>query len=385
MGRRSFLLSTGTLALSYLLSGCSSQDKPTLQIQLLKGSIPAQLADKFRATVEQQVQTKFSPTEQLKDLFAQLQSWSKAETAKPSDWHSWLPFNRFRAATLADLITIGDYWLAPAIQQGLIQPLDPSQLQQWQQLPERWQKLVTRNEKGQLDPQGKVWAAPYRWGSTVIVYNQDKFKSLGWTPTDWSDLWRPELKDRISLLNQPREVIGLTLKKLGESYNTKSLDISTLKEELRTLNQQVKLYSSNAYLEPLILGDTWVAVGWSTDALPVMQLHPQIAAVVPQSGTALWVDLWARPASNNSRDRDSLSAKWIDFCWQPQFAQQISLLSKGTSPIPVMLKPSDMQRPSRSLLFLDPQIFQRSEFLLPLSEATMQEYKSLWQFIVTSS
>lgn len=379
MDRRSFLLGTGTLALEYLLSGCSSQDKSILRIQLLKGSIPAQLVDRFHATVKQPVQLKFSPTEQLKDSLKQLQSWSKAD-AKPNDWLSRLnPLNKSQATTPADLVTLGDYWLELAIQQGLIQPLALSQLRQWQQLPSRWQKLVTRNDKGQLDSQGKVWAAPYRWGSTVIVYNQDKFKSLGWTPSDWGDLWRPELRDRISLLAQPREVIGLTLKKLGKSYNTESLDIPELKNELRALNQQVKFYS-DSYLEPLILGDTWLAVGWSTEVLPVMQLYQQIAAVIPQSGTALSADLWVRPA-RNSLDK-SLDAQWIDFCWQPQVAQQISLLSKGTSPIPVMLKPGDIQKRSRSLLNTDPQIFQRSEFLLPLSEATMQEYRSLWQAMI---
>ncbi len=99
--------------------------------------------------------------------------------------------------------------------------------------------------------------SPYRWGSTVIVYNRNKFQELGWMPKDWSDLWREEVRSRISLLNQPREVIGLVLKKLGKSYNTENLDqVPGLEKELRTLNQQVKFYSSNTYLEPLIIEST---------------------------------------------------------------------------------------------------------------------------------
>jgi len=61
-----------------------------------------------------------------------------------------------------------------------------------------------------------------------------------------------------------------------------------------------------------------------------MQRYQQIAAIIPQSGTALWADLWVRPADN--RSRTSLGEQWIDFCWQPQIAEQISLLSKATSP-----------------------------------------------------
>ena len=380
MERRSFLLGTGTLFLSQLLAGCNGQDRETLHIQLLKGSIPPQIVNEFRATLKQRAELKFAPVEQLKDLFTQLESWSRSQGAAdgvltlPS-----IPFIQSQATKVADLVTLGDYWLAAAIKQQLIQPLDPARLSQWLALPSRWQELVKRNDQGQLDAQGKVWAAPYRWGNTVIAYNRDKFKSLNWTPTDWSDLWREQLRDRISLPNQSREVIGLTLKKMGQSYNTTDINMPELKKQLGSLHQQVKFYSNDAYLQPLILGDTWLAVGWSTDVLPVMQRYQQIAAIIPQSGTALWADLWVRPFKESSTT--SLGEQWIDFCWQPTIAQQISLLSKATSPIPVTLKPDNIQERLRNLLPIDPQVLQRSEFLLPLSEATMQQYQSLWKLI----
>lgn len=381
MDRRSFLLGTGTLALSQVLAGCGSEAQATLRIQLLKGSIPAQVVNQFRSTLEQGAQAKFEPVEQLKDLFTQLQSWNKQQTAQADDWRSQLPLPLIKASPSAppDLVTLGDYWLAPAIEQGLIEPLSPAKLQHWSTLPRRWQELVRRNASGQLDAQGKVWAAPYRWGSTVIAYSRDKFKSLGWTPSDWSDLWREELRDRISLLNQPREVIGLTLKSLGKSYNTENLNqVPNLEKQLEALHQQVKFYSSDTYLQPLILGDTWLAVGWSTDVLPVMQRYHQIAAVVPQSGTALWADLWTRPVGGGSST--SFGEQWIDFCWQPQIAQQIAVLSRGSSPIDdVTLKQAFIQKRLRSVLLTDPQIFQRSEFLLPLPKEAMQQYQSLWQ------
>lgn len=47
MDRRSFLAGTGTLALSQLLTACSEQDKAKLRVQLLKGSIPAQVVNKL--------------------------------------------------------------------------------------------------------------------------------------------------------------------------------------------------------------------------------------------------------------------------------------------------------------------------------------------------
>ena len=384
MDRRSFLAGTGTLALSQLLAACGEQDRAKLRVQLLKGSIPAQVVNKFR-TLNQRADLQFSPVAQLKELFSQLESATKQPNKQADDRQLGLPlpFVTSQQAVQPDLVTLGDYWLVQAIEQKLIQPLDVAKLQQWLSLPSRWQELVKRNDQGQLDAGGKVWAAPYRWGNTVIVYNREKFESLGWIPSDWSDLWREELRDRISLLDQPREVIGLTLKKLGKSYNIKNINnIPDLEQQLRTLHQQVKFYSSDTYLQPLILGDTWLAVGWSTDLLPAIQRYQQIAAVIPQSGTALWADLWVRPSSEVSNT--SLGEQWIDFCWQPQIAEQISIQSKATSPIPLKLKSSDIQKPLQSLLLSEPEIFQRSEFLLPLTEATMQQYQSLWQKIRNS-
>lgn len=384
MDRRSFLAGTGTLALSQLLAACGGQDRAKLRVQLLKGSIPAQVVNKFR-TLNQRADLQFAPVEQLKELFSQLESGSKQPNKQADDRQLGLPvpFVTSKQVVKPDLLTLGDYWLAQAIEQKLIQPLDPAKLQQWLNLPNRWQELVKRNDQGQLDAGGKVWAAPYRWGNTVIVYNREKFEPLGWTPSDWSDLWREELRDRISLLDQPREVIGLTLKKLGKSYNTENINnVPDLEQQLRTLHQQVKLYSSDTYLQPLILGDTWLAVGWSTDVLPAIQRYQQIAAVIPQSGTAVWADLWVRPSGALSST--SLGEQWIDFCWQPQIAAQISVQSKATSPIPLKLKSSDIQKPLQSLLLSEPKIFQHSEFLLPLTEATMQQYQSLWQKIRNS-
>ncbi|MEG3991584.1 extracellular solute-binding protein [Microcoleus sp. S28C3] len=361
MKRRSLLLGAATLTLSQLAAGCDS--KPILKIRSLKNSIPAQLVSKFSRDVQPSPLLQVTQEPQLKELFALLQEWKQVPKSKNQ----------------ADLVMLGDYWLTLAIRQKLIQPIDPAKFANWAQLPERWQKLVRRNDDGQLDPKGKIWGAPYRWGSTVIAYRTDKFKSLGWTPTDWNDLWRSELRDRISLPDSAREVIGLTLKKLGKSYNTQQLDkVPNLKKELANLHQQVKLYSSDAYLQPLTLGDTWLAVGSSGDLLPLLQTEKDIALVIPVSGTALWTDLWVEPASGNPV---SLVEKWIDFCLQPRIAPQLSLLAKASSPIIVGMKPEDLPEAVRtnSVLLPDAKILAASEFLLPFGDAGISLYRSLWQ------
>ena len=389
MDRRAFLVSAGGLALAQLTSGCSNANSAALRVRLLKNSIPAQLVGEFRRSLKQPAVLKFDPEKQIEELFKNLQTWKQQAEKKDTPSPFPLPFIGQRTPAIADLVTLGDSWLETAIQQQLIQPLEIEQLQGWQQLPPRWQELVKRNTQGQLTPSGKIWGAPYRWGTTVIAYNRDKFKGRGWTPKDWSDLWRPELRDRISLLDQPREVIGLALKKLGSSYNTTNLSqISNLKEELLALHQQVKFYSSSHYLEPLILEDTYVAVGWSTDILPLRTSYPQIEAVVPQSGTALWTDNWVQPTSvtTNSdfaetEDRRALMKQWIDFCWQPKPVREISLYSNATSPMVIGINPAELPEDLRGnrLLLPESSVLDKCEFLKPLPKPLLEQYQALWK------
>lgn len=384
MDRRGFLIGTG-IALAQLASGCSNSDRAALRIRLLKDSIPPQLVGEFRRQLSSPVALKFEPTKQIQELFKNLQTWKQQAQKQDDSLPFSIPFINEKPPLVADLLTLGDYWLEKAIASQLIQPLDLSQLKGWQQLPTRWQELVQRDEKGQLNKSGQIWGAPYRWGTTVIVYNRDKFKKFGWKPQDWSDLWRPELRGRISLLDQPREVIGLVLKKLGESYNTTNLSqIPDLKKELLALHQQVKLYSSNRYLEPLLLGDTDVAVGWSTDVLPLRTGYSQIKAIVPQSGTALWADLWVQPASTNfgeMAERQALIKQWIDFCWQTKPSREISLFSNATSPMITDVNRANLPEDLRNnrLLLPETSVLNNSEFLKPLSESVQAEYLALWK------
>lgn len=378
MERRSFLVGTGTLLLSQLLVSCGGNNQAQLQVRLLQDSIPGQVVDRFKKSLQQNPQLTFSPVKHLEDLFQQLQTWQKkVDPTEEGGWRRFIPLAKSQKANPADLVTVEDYWISAAIRQKLIQPLEVQQLKNWSTLPKKWQELVTRDDQGLVNAKGKVWGAPYRWGSTVIVYNRDQFvEELGWIPKDWTDLWRGEVQSRISLLDHPREVIGLVLKKLGKSYNTENLDtVPDLEKELRALNQQVKFYSSTRYLEPLLTGDTWLAVGWSDDVLPVLTHYPQLAVAIPQSGTAIWADLWVQP---KGKEVKNLSYQWIDFCWTGDIAKDISVLTKTNAPTSTKINPSDMPQPLPELLQTNTEVFDKSEFLLPLPEKATNQYESLF-------
>jgi putative spermidine/putrescine transport system substrate-binding protein len=381
LSRRSFLIGSSTIAIAQGLFGCSNGQTP-LNVLLLKGSIPPQSIGAFYKQISSEKTISFKPEAQLKDILSLLEDWQQKPEAKEG-WQNQLPFINRSATVSANLVTLGDYWLKEAIAKKLIEPLNITDLNGWQQLPRRWQTLVKRDESGNLDENGQIWGAPYRWGSTIMAYRQDKFEALGWKPSDWGDLWREELRDRISLLDNSREVIGLTLKKLGHSYNETDLSqIPNLRSQLLALQKQVKLYSSDRYLEPLILGDTWLAVGWSSDILGVTSRYREIKAVVPRSGTSVWSDVWVKPTlAKETGDRADLLKKWIDFCWQTQSASQISLYTHAASPRILELKADELPKDIRNnpLLLIDASILDKSDFLYPLPDQTQKQYEQLWR------
>ena len=389
IGRRSFLFSIASLSLTQLLTGCSNVPSG-LKISLLQGSIPPQLIGDFRKTISNKQQVKLQPQAQLSEIFQLLNNPSLAESSSNFLTNLWRTF-RQTTPKEPDLFTLGDYWLESAINQKLLQPLDPNQLKNWNNLPLLWQQLVRRDKEGQPSRDGKIYGVPYRWGNTIIVYRKDKLQRLGLTPQDWDILWSKQLRDRISLLDNYREVIGLTLKSLGHSYNTKNLtSVRDIENKLIELNQQVKFYSSDTYLQPLILGDTWLAVGWSSDILPLMKRYSNLEIVIPKSGTSLWADIWIKPKSISETDNEinsDLSTAWIDFCLQEKAAKQISLFTNAISPIWTQETPINLTKNSQNADYIKATLenLGQSELIMPLDSKNTQQYLSLWQKIRQTS
>ena len=384
LSRRYFLKTSTAIALSQMLLGCSNSI-PDIQILFLKNSIPLRLIQDFH-NITKANKINFEPQTQIAQIFDRLE---KLQQEKNSEKETKSLIDKIfnKSAIRPSLTSLGDVWLDSAIRQNAIQPLSVKDLNLWQKLPEYWQKLVRRNSQGKLAEDGEIYGAPYRWGSTVIAYRSDKLDKLNLSVKDWQDLWQPELRDRISLLDSPRETIGLTLKKLGYSYNTENLNsVLGLETELLELKRQAKLYSSDHYLEPLVLGDTWVAVGWSTDILPLLKRYPDIKFVIPESGTSLWADLWVEPAKSTEssaiedENMVNIVEQWIDYCWKPQAAKQISLFTDGISPIISTLKSEEIPKDLKDNIFLTSEVLNsdKSEFLLPLEAETEQQYRDLW-------
>lgn len=336
MRRRNFLV--GGLGV-VCLTGCTSGQ--TLRIGGLGGAVPGRSLKEFEA----QHKVNYKIFDRPDDLWKALTNLQSESGEVPA------------------VISLGDSWLDRAIQEKLIQPFTPSLLQKipnWQELGKKWQGVGQR--------QGIVWGIPYRWGGTAIVYRQDLVPE---PISTWADLWRPELARKLILVDDPSEVIGLTLKKLGKKYHLSDpQSVPGLLPELQALHRQVLTYSSTDYIQPLLLEEAWTAVGWTTDLRRPLRQNPNLAVTIPLEGTALWTDMWVIPKG----ETENLSAvcDWVNASIGVEFASQLSALTDANSPrANLPLSPSVT---ADRLKFWNPYLLERSEFISDFSPE-----QKIWQ------
>jgi spermidine/putrescine-binding protein len=218
----------------------------------------------------------------------------------------------------ADIVTLGDAWLGPAIQQQLIQPIPSAETYRWwRRLPRRWQDLMRRGPDGRPSERGDVWGCPYRWGATLVAYKKDFLLRRGGRPVrDWSDLLQPQLRGKIAFAGSSREFVGIALKSLAEEggssggggssrrlgFNADAaglaaagVDNAAARDRVRALLRQARTFSDRDHTRTLMAGDVWAVVGTSEDLVPLAERTPSLELVAPMSGTALWADVWAVP------------------------------------------------------------------------------------------
>lgn len=364
-----------------------------LRIIALRSSVPPLWIKNFMQAQGKRTKLRMEFRGSINDIFSELSvGFSKTDAAR-------------RSAVTADIVALGDTWLSFAIKKALIEPIQSIEDQEWfAGLSDKWKVYLRRNSEGKLDVEGKVWAAPYRWGSMVIAFKKSKFQKNNLAPIeDWADLWRPELSGKISMVDSPREVIGAVLKYMGASYNTSNFDTevvggrNAVLQKLSLLENQVRLFDSVHYLKAFEVGDVWVTVGWSSDIIPAAKRMSDVAVIVPKSGASLWADVWAIPAASEIKSEkiggrvrgpSPLVHQWLEFCLQSERALPFKEeVVPGASPSALEGTPVEaIVEPHKNKPKLDTnliggvppaEILKRCEFLEPLSDATLSEYQWL--------
>ncbi len=215
---------------------------------------------------------------------------------------------------LYDLVVPSDYMVTLLRRDGLLLELD------LRRIP-NLTNIATRFRDPPYDP-GHRYSVPYQWGITGIGYNKSQVVP---PPTGWGDLFESarieRYKNRISMLNDMREVVGAALIALG--YSPESTDPQQLAQAQELLQRQkpfLAKYDSESFKDSLASGETVLAQGWSGDIAMAQTQNPEIGFAIPQEGTFIFVDNWAIPKGTRQKE---LAEAFINFVLRPEISAMI--------------------------------------------------------------
>lgn len=270
------------------------------------------------------------------------------------------------------IISPSDYMVRQMIEIGLLSELDHNRLEGLNNLLPRFQNPI-------YDP-GNRYSIPISWGTTGLVYNTQKLKQA---PTDWSYLWdnQKELAQRITLINDVREVMGATLRMLGYSYNsTEPEQVKQAYEKLAALKPAIATFTSDAWRDQLVAGDLWLAMGYSADAIKTADENPNLKYVIPRSGTSLWTDTMVIP---KSAPNPEAAYAWLNFILQPSIMAQVCYRLKFATPNQAAIEqlPPDIR--SNPNLFPPESLLDKCERIVPLGQFG-EVYDRYWTQLTSS-
>ncbi|MGF1704497.1 extracellular solute-binding protein [Enterovibrio baiacu] len=211
-----------------------------------------------------------------------------------------------------DLVVPSTYFVAKMRDEGMLQKLDLSKLNNFNELDKNYLDKP-------FDPNND-YSIPHVIAMTGLAVNTDMYNPDDFT--SWADLWSPELEGQIMLMDDTREVFHIALRKLGYSGNsTDPKQIDEAYEELKKLMPNVLVFNSDNPANPYMSGEVGLGMLWNGSAAAAQREGLPIELVWPKEGGIFWVDSLSIP--KNAKNVEA-AHKMIDFLLRPEVAAKIS-------------------------------------------------------------
>ena len=209
-----------------------------------------------------------------------------------------------------DIVIPSEYMVDKLRQQGLIQEIDFSRL-------ENYNKLTVFSEAQSLISETgfQNYFVPYVWGTVGIMYNtkvQGLKEALENDP--WGVVFNPDSPYKIGMYDSPRDAIASALLALGKDIN--SANDKDLEEAERLLkNANIEAWGEDALKNRVSLGNLDLAVVYSGDYFDELfnyeeaELDINFDYIAPNN-TNIWIDAMVIPTKSENVDN---AYKFIDF------------------------------------------------------------------------
>ena len=230
--------------------------------------------------------------------------------------------NIINGDAVVDVIAPSEYAIEKLLQHDLLEKIDKTKVSTISNVNSAIYEAV-RNVFGTFTTDGGEtvditdYFVPYMWGTVGILYNKDMIPEPN---QSWSILWDTQYQKNVFMLDSYRDSMGITLKYLGYSMNSREVpELMAAKDKLIEQKQSgvVKAYQVDETKDKMVAGEAALALMWSGDAQYAIDLNDHLDYFVPSEGSNIWVD--GAVILKSARNKEN-AEKFINFLCRPDIA-----------------------------------------------------------------
>ena len=263
-----------------------------------------------------------------------------------------------------DVIIASDYAINIARKAGLLQKIDKT-------IVDRFNTLDASLLSPYFDPENE-YSVPYMSGTPLIVYNP-AYVTID--ITGYESLWDESLRDSVVVMDDARNIIGITLKTMGQSFNvTDDALLAQAAEKLSLLAPNIRSFNSDTPDADINSGECAVAYMYGQYASYALAENPDLKVVYPSEGVGFGIDSLIIPASAKHPANANL---FINFLLDPQIAAQTALAQQFRTPVPgahAFLPEEYLNDPA---INVPAELLKNAEFIMDLGEYETK-FQNIW-------
>ncbi|MBU8878616.1 ABC transporter substrate-binding protein [Bacillus sp. FJAT-29790] len=271
-----------------------------------------------------------------------------------------------QGGTAYDIAVPSEYAIEKMKEEDLLLPVDHSKIPNLKNIDPRFLDLS-------FDP-GNEYSIPYFWGTVGILYNTEMVgdKEI----KTWNDLWDPDFKNDILLVDGAREVMGMSLNSLHYSLNDKDeAHLIEAKEKLDRLTPNIKAIVGDEIRMLMENEEAAIGVMWSGTAQEIMWENDKVEYVVPEEGSNLWFDNMVIPKTAKNPDAAHM---FMNFILDPEVAAQNADYVGYSTPNKAALSYMDEETISDERFYPDEEMTARLEVYENLGKRMIAYYNDLF-------
>lgn len=259
----------------------------------------------------------------------------------------------------------GDY-VSIMIKENMLETIDKSKVPNFANIDPAVLAKINFDE-------GNKYSVPYMMGAAGVAVNTKQVPA-GFDKS-WSLFNRDDLKGRMTMLDDMREVLGAALKSLGYSVNTKNIEeLKKAKDLVNQWKSKIVKFDAESFAKGFAAGDFWVVQGYAENVFLELdeEAKKNVAFFIPKEGSAMYMD--SMVLLKNAKNKD-LAYTFINYIHKPEVYAQIA---------DFLMLPS-INVPARDIRKVKPNYeiadLERSEFKEDLGDM-LKDYNQIWQEII---